>query len=74
MIDRERETFLREWLDKWGFDLFPLMPIAEEDAEVLRQVFKQIDNDRRWKHTYDERKKNQAFIKGVKHEEEIQEL
>ena len=69
MIDREREESLREWLDKWDFDLFPLMPIAEKDAEVLKQVFEMVDKDRMWKHNYYERKKSQAFIKGVKYDE-----
>lgn len=33
MFDKKRAEVLKDYLRKWDWKLFPLMPIAEEDDE-----------------------------------------
>ena len=35
MFDKKRAEVLKDYLRKWDWKLFPLMPIAEEDAVYL---------------------------------------
>lgn len=83
MTDRERAEVFKEYLRKWDFELFPLMPIAEADANYLLEIFDQRDRNRETKHRWylrnredhNEAAKNryheqkaQAFIKGANHD------
>ena len=69
MASKERAKVLREYLDKWDFQVFPLMPIAEEDAEYLLHVIEIYEREKNYHRDYqNERRKSQAFIRGVKNE------
>ena len=71
----EREEYFRDYLDNWDFELFPLMPINEGDAEMLRDIFAKRQKDREYKAQWyqehkeeklaqsNKRNKEKAFIK-----------
>ena len=80
-MTRERLEVFKEYVRKWDFGLMPLMPIAEEEAEYLKDLFDKMDREAEQKHEYYmqnqdkfiqqskesyQRKKAQAFIKGAK--------
>ena len=81
-MTKERKEMFIEYLRKWDFALMPLMPIAEEEAEYLIELFDRMEREAAQKHDYYmknqdkyiqkanesyERKKAQAFIKrGIK--------
>ena len=79
----ERIEILKEFLQKWDFELMPLMPIAEPEAKYLLKLLEEKEKKSIKRHeyyvrnrdtyiskakeTYD-KKKAQAFIKGVPHD------
>ncbi len=52
MYDKKRAEVLKDYLRKWDWKLFPLMPIAEEDAVYLLRIIDQHDNDRKRRREY----------------------
>lgn len=60
MYDKKRAEVLKDYLRKWDFNLFPLMPIAEEDAVYLLRIIDQHDHDRKRRREYarEHRKEN----------------
>jgi len=64
-MGKERAAALLEYLQKWDFQLFPLMPIAEEDAEYILRILEQRERELDHKREY---MRARAFIKGAKHE------
>ena len=80
-MTRERLETFKDYLRKWDFAVMPLFPIAEEEAEYLKDLFDKMDREAEQKHRYYmqnqdkfiqqskesyQRKKAQAFIKGGK--------
>lgn len=80
-MTKERKEMFIEYLRKWDFAVMPLMPIAEEEAEYLVDLFERMDREAEQKHEYYmqnqekfirsakesyQRNKAKAFIKGTK--------
>ena len=64
MANKERVQALMDYLSKWDFQLFPLMPIAEEDAEYILKVLEMYEHEKARKREYSsERRKAEAFIR-----------
>lgn len=49
---RQRREMFKEYVRKWDFDKYPLMPIAEKEAEWLIEIFDRIDNRRKYSSKY----------------------
>lgn len=80
-MTRERLETFKDYLRKWDFAVMPLMPIAEEEAEYLIELFNRMEREATQKHDYYmqnqekfiqcskesyQRKKAEAFIKRAK--------
>ena len=52
MYDKKRAEVLKDYLRKWDWKLFPLMPIAEEDAVYLLRIIDMYDKDRKRRREY----------------------
>lgn len=64
MVNKERVAALMEYLSKWDFQIFPLMPIAEEDAEYIFSVLEMYEREKAHKREYASiYRKAEAFIK-----------
>lgn len=76
----EIEIF-KDYLRKWDFAMFPLMPIGEPEAEYILGIIEEKEKQSQKRHEYYvenretfirkskenyERKKAEAFIKGAK--------
>lgn len=71
----DREEYFTDYLYQWDFELFPLMPINEKDAEMLRDIFDKRQRDKEYKAQWyqehkeqklaasNQRNKEKAFIK-----------
>ena len=71
----DREEYFTDYLYQWDFELFPLMPINEKDAEMLRDIFDKRQRDREYRAQWyqenkekklaasNQRNKEKAFIK-----------
>ena len=69
MANNERAKILIEYLSKWDFQIFPLMPIAEEDAAYILHALEIYESAKEHKREYqNERRKAEAFIRGIKHD------
>ena len=67
--DKERAKVFLDYLRKWDFQTFDLMPIAEEDAKYILYVLEMYEREKEHKRDYNsERKKAEAYIRGVKNE------
>ena len=52
MVDKKRAEILKDYLRKWDWKLFQLMPIAEEDAVYLLKIIDMYDKDRKRRREY----------------------
>ena len=68
-MDKTRYEFLKSWLTDWDFQLFPHMPIAEDDREIILALMERYEREKAYKREYRRTQRAQAFIKGL-HEQE----
>lgn len=74
---------LKDYLRKWDFAMFPLLPVGEPEAEYILRIIEEKENRNRKRHEYYvanretfiskskenyEKKKAEAFIRGTKHD------
>ena len=68
-INKERAKVLLEYFRKWDFQIFELMPIAEEDAKYILYVLEMYEHEKERKREYtSEYRKAQTFIRGGNNE------
>ena len=62
-MDKIRYKFLKDWLTDWDFQLFPHMPIAEEDRDIILALMERWEREKEHKREKAREKRAQAFIK-----------
>ena len=63
--DKERAKVFLDYLRKWDFQIFNLMPIAEEDAKYILYVLEMYEREKEQKKEY---RRAQAYIRGTNNE------
>lgn len=51
-MTKERKEVFKEYIRKWDFNMFPLMPIAEAEAEWLIELFDRMDRQKARHHDW----------------------